>query len=207
MPKPREDVDWYVQMSERMERREGRRKWIVLGVVVLLPLLLMVGFILYIKLDNMGYLKRPSWLGGGLPAQKPVKEPPVAPQSVTEFHQGNISFAQLDAEGMVTSITHTFRELLPEGAKVFTVVRDDDTHGKVLLYRLRNIGTGETYEFSDVAVSKVATGWALTKDGRTVEVSKVGMGWALTEDGWTKVRDTLQARMSLKLGRPTLSGG
>jgi len=122
-----------------------------------------------------------------LPAQKPVEEP-VAPKSVTEFHKGNISFAQLDGEGMLTSITHTFRELLPEGAKVFTVVRDDDTHGKILVYRLRNVGTGETYEFSDV------------------EVSKVDPGWALTEDGWTKVRGELQARMNLRLGRPAVSG-
>ena len=188
MPKPPEDIDWYVQMSERMERREERRKWIILAVAVVVPLALMGGLVLFITLREMGYLKRPSWLGGGQAAQKPVKEAPVGPVSVAELHKGNISFAQLDDNGMVTSVTYTFRELLPENAKVFTVNRDDDTHGKLLVYRLRNVGTGDTYEFSDVGVSKV------------------GPDWAITEDGWTKVRDELQARMSLVLGRPKVSG-
>jgi len=189
MPRQREeDIDWYVQMSDRLERRERRRKWIALGICVSLPLVLMGGFLLYIvgdkyhvwdKLKDAVHSQR-------VEAPEPIKEAPVGPVSVESFHKGDIKFAQLDSQDLVTSITHYFRELLPEGASVFTVVRDTDEHGTVLIYRLRNVGTGETYEVPDV------------------EARKVGDGWALTEEGWKKVRDDLQVKMRVRLAMPTL---
>jgi len=120
------------------------------------------------------------------PAPAAPSEPLVAPKSVKSFIEGDIKFAQLDSDGMVLSVTHYFRELLPDGAAAFTVKRDADNHGTILLYRLRNPGTLDIFEFKDV------------------EARRFGGEWEITEEGWKKIRDELQVHMKVRLGRPML---
>jgi len=187
MPRRRgEEVDWYVEMSEWLERRERRRKWIVLGICVAVPLLLMGTAAVAIKLHEHGVLSR---LMRGIRRwwDPPKRPPPEAPQPVTvpTFVTVNIKFSQLDANGLVTSVTHMFAELPPEGG--FTVNPDDEFTGKIALYQLRNLGTGEVYEFRDVPVRKMGSA-----------------GWVIQPDvGWVHIRDQLQARMRARLGLPS----
>lgn len=187
MPKAVHDVDWYVDMSERMERRERRRKWVALALCVGLPLLIMGGFVLYIVLDRAGVFER---LRGAVREIVPdgpakVKSASFGPVSTPSLQQGDIQFAQLDGEGMVTSVTHFFREQKPEGAAVFTVNRETETEGTLIAYRLMNLGTTISYDFADV------------------KVKKIGGEWTITEEGWQQIRDELRAKMNVRLGRPT----
>ena len=57
MARLREEVDWYVEMSEMLERRERRRKWVILAVAVAVPLLLMGTAVVAIELHRGGYLE------------------------------------------------------------------------------------------------------------------------------------------------------
>ncbi|HUT35929.1 MAG TPA: hypothetical protein VNE39_20750 [Planctomycetota bacterium] len=189
MARQPQDVDWYVDLSERLERREHRRKWIVLGVCVAVPLLAMGGFLLYIVLDRSGLLTR---LRGAVHMTAPdklvaPKEVPIGPASVEgPLQKDDVRFPQLDNDGLITSMNHYFRELKPDKADVFTVNRVSDEQGTVLNYRLLNIGTADVYDFRDIPVKKI------------------GGAWTITEEGWNVIRDALQARMRVRLGRPTM---
>ena len=190
MAKQRDDVDWYVDMSERLERREHRRKWVILGFFVAVPLLVMGGLMLYV-LVLKPLVSR--WRGStqtedGTSHEKPVtrKEQPVGPVAVAAFQKGDMRFPQLDNEGLMTSMNHFFKEERPKNAEAFTVSRESDEEGTIANYRLRNIGTGMVYEFS------------------AVRVRRLNMEWTIMDEGWTKIREDLQAKMKVKLGRPQL---
>jgi hypothetical protein len=188
MPKRRDDIDWYVDMSDRLERREARRKWVILGFCVFLPLVVLGIFTGLAVLHERGILAQWRTAFFGDPATQPeqTKEVILPPVSVKAFQTGDIKFAQLDNDGMVLSVTHYFREALPDGADVFTVNRDSDDHGAILSYRLKNPGTLDVFDFKDI------------------EVSRVGGEWTITEDGWKKIRDDLRTYMKVSLGRPML---
>jgi len=188
MRKQAEDVDWYVDLSERLERRESRRKWVILATCVSVPLALMGLFVLYVVLDRAGILGRVKVaVTGPAPTTGVIaKEVPLGPVSVLSLQQGDIRFPQLDNQGLMTTMNHFFREMKPERAEAFTVNRSTEDTGTVLVYRLMNIGTTDIYEFTDVPVKRV------------------GGEWTITEEGWRKIRDALQARMKLRLGNPML---
>jgi hypothetical protein len=202
MARRREDVDWYVEMSEALERRERRRKWVVLGIAVALPLLVIVGLAGFAVLSKMqredrvpGWLE---WVKRAIPKTKvrtavtPVKQPETfEPASVKSFDSDDIIYSQLDRNGFVTSISHFFREVGPDNDdpnKPFTVIRSDEYAGKIELYRLRNVGTGEVYEFENVPVTRLAAG-----------------NWVIGEEGERLIRDQLQARMRVQIRR--IGGG
>ncbi len=189
MARQSEQVDWYVDMSERLERREHRRKWVVLGFCVGVPLVVMGALVLYIVLDKAGVFAE---LRG-----RPVKDPtekaaaarkalPLEPTQVASFHKGDVRFPQLDSDKLITSMNHHFREERPKDADTFTVNRESEEQGTIANYRMRNIGTGEIFEFS------------------AVQVKRLGMEWTITEEGWSQVRDELQAKMKLQLARPMM---
>ena len=188
MPRRPEDVDWDVDLSDRLERREERRKWIVLGLCVIVALLAIGGLTALAVLHKRGYLGRWREVISPRRTEEPVqpKEAILPPVSVESVQEGDIKFTKLDGAGLMTSVNYFFRELLPQKATVFTVNRDTDTHGAILEFRLRNIGTGEAYTFQDV------------------EVKLMGGEWTITEEGWTKVRNELQAKMNLLLSKPTM---
>ena len=181
-----EEADWYVDMSDLLERRERRRKWVVLGVCVVVPLALMGFFLLYVALDERGVIaKIRDRLGGfGKPAAKVIEEPVLGPVSVESLEKENIKFPQLDGAGMVTSVTFYFQELTPEGSDVFTVNRKGENDGVVLRFRLRDVATGEAFEFRDVPVKRYND------------------TWAVTDDGWLQIKNDLQARKNVPLGKP-----
>lgn len=193
MPRRRQkdDVDWYVDLSEQLERREERRHWTLLVIFVGAALVLIGGFTLVAVLHSSGYLGRvkDAIVGVVSNSKEPEPEPAaLAPLSIPKLQEGDIRFSQLDADGMVTSVTHFFRELLPQGAATFTINRDTENHGTVVVYRLRNLGTGEVQSFSDI------------------EVKRIGTAWVITEEGWKRIRDDLQVRMKTRLSRPIFGG-
>lgn len=190
MARRAEEIDWYVDLSERLERREHRRRWVILMVCVSVPLALMGAFVAYVLADSAGLFNklRSALRGSPPPAEKvaTTKELPVGPVSVAAFQRGDIRFPQLDNDGLMTTINHFFRELKPEKADVFTVNRETEDKGTILSYRLLNIGTGDTQEFTDVPVKRV------------------GGEWVISEEGWNLIRTELQARMKVMLGKPTM---
>jgi hypothetical protein len=184
MPRQRDQVDWYVEMSERLERRQARRKWVILCICVAVPLALMAGGVLFVVGRNRGW-----WSGIRrlvMPAEtpKPVKEQILEAKSVEIFWKGDIKFPRLDGAGMVTTELHFFREMLPEGAKVFTVRPDSEERGTIVAYRLKQVATGEVYSFEDV------------------EAKKIAGEWTITEQGWSKIKGELQAKLRVSLGGP-----
>jgi len=186
-----QEIDWYVDLSEQLERREQRRHWIILGVCVGGALALIGAFTLLAILHSKGYLGRFKQAIVNVVSreeQPQGPEPVLPPISVSKLQDGNIQFSQLDSEGMVTSITHFFRETLPENTLSFTINRDSENHGKVVVYSLRNLATGETHSFPDV------------------EVKRIGTEWVITEEAWRKIRDALQVRMKVRLSRPIFGG-
>jgi len=121
-------------------------------------------------------------------SQAPAHAVSARELQVESFHAGaHIRFNQIDPlTGLVTTSTHVFCELPPDNPRAFTVETEDETHGKIRLYRLRNVGTGESLDFSDVPVRKIGTA-----------------GWAIeAETGWKIVRDQLQAKMKVQLALP-----
>ena len=123
-----------------------------------------------------------------------------------------IRFSQIDpASGLVTTATHIFRELSPNEReplrialqapatqivrelspnepRVFVVKAEEEKQGKINLYSLRNIGTGEAFDFRDVPVRKIGTA-----------------GWVIEpEVGWKVIRDELQAKMKVQLAMPII---
>jgi len=187
----RREVDWYVEMSEWLERREQRRKWVILGTCVAVPLLLIGAFAVGAWLLKLRKEDRLPGLGCSRAAQRPpqrVKRQPLGPLPVKSLHKEDVNFSQLDASGMVTTIIHVFRELRPQDEegnfKDFTVNREDERHGTVALYRLSNRGTGEVEDFHDVPVQEAGEA-----------------GWAISERGWRQIRDQLQVQMKVRLGR------
>jgi len=188
--KPNEEVDWYVDLSEQLERREERRRWIILGLFVGGALVLIGGFTLVAVLHSTGYLGRFKEAIVNVVRNDEPRPPQLAPAplSVPKLHEGDIQFSQLDSEGMVTSITHFFREMLPKNATAFTINRDTENHGTAIVYCLRNLATGEIQSFADV------------------EVKRVGSEWVITEDAWRRIRDALQVRMKVRLSRPIFGG-
>jgi len=190
MARRREDVDWYVEMSETLERRDRRRKWIVLGIAVSVPLVLMGTFVVAVELDRRGKFEQ--WFGIARRKLKGSKPDPVTPMAlepvtVEQFQPGDIIFSQLDRNGFVTSISHFFRELGPDADNAdapFAVNRTDADNGTIVLYRLRNVGTGEVFEFRGVAVKRLISG-----------------DWVISEAGHKQIRDQLQARMRVQIRR------
>jgi len=110
----------------------------------------------------------------------------LGPVAVESLQRHDVRFLQLDHGGIKTSITHFFRELKPDKADAYTVRREREDLGTIVLYRLRNIGTADVYDLHDVPVKKF------------------GGEWTITAEGWLKIRDELQAKMRVRLGRPTL---
>ena len=109
------------------------------------------------------------------------------PLTVASFQTGEIIYSQLDRNEFVTSISHFFRELGPDDDnpnKPFTINRSEADTGQIELYRLRNVGTGEVFEFQNVPVKRLASG-----------------DWIITDDGQKQIRDQLQARMRVQLRR------
>ncbi|MBM4037242.1 MAG: hypothetical protein FJ290_01905 [Planctomycetes bacterium] len=189
MAKRREDIDWYVDMSERLERREQRRKWVILGFCVAVPLIAMGLFVLYIVLDKAGVFAQLRGRREKDPIEKAVaarKSLPLEPVQVASLQKGDMRFPQLDNEGLITSMNHYFREERLKNADTFTVNRESEEEGSIAAYRLRNIGTGEVYEFSNIRVKRIQA------------------EWTITEGGWNQIRDELRAKMNVRLGPPML---
>ena len=195
MAKRSDDVDWYVEMSEALERRDRRRKWVILGVTVAVPMLLMavlVGAAVITKFKQEGRL--PEWFKWPelptAPKSAVAAQPDTfEPISIESFQTGDIIYSQLDRNDFVTSISHFFRELGPNDDNPnapFTVSinRDDQYSGQIQIYRLRNLGTGEIFEFQNVGVKRLASG-----------------DWIITDDGQKQIRDQLQARMRVQIRR------
>ena len=180
-------MDWYVDMSEALDRRDRRRRWVLLGVAVAVPLLLMGTAAVAIHLHQRGKLEQ--WFGMARrrlrQARTPDKPTAFEPVRAKLLQSGDIVYSQLDRNGFVTSISHFFRELGPNPdapEEEFVVNRTDPDQGKIALYRLRNVGTGEAFEFRDVAVSRHVSG-----------------EWMITPDGQKLVRDQLLARMRVQI--------
>lgn len=114
---------------------------------------------------------------------KPVPEP-QGDVTAKNFCRRDTVFRQLDRNGSATSITHFFRELRPQGVGAFTIKRSANDEGEIVLYRLRNVGTGEMFDFPSVPVERLP--------------SSV---WQITEGGWTQIRENLEARMKVQLRR------
>lgn len=187
-----EDVDWYVEMSEWLERRDRRRKWIVLGICVGVPLLLMglaVGGVVLTKyFPRIREIVERIIPKGKTGVPRPETDRPRDIQQDSFYPDIDIRFIQMDANGTPTTLTHAFRELLPEHSRTFTIEAVDEIHGKIRLYRLRNAAGGETYDFPEIPVRKIGTaGW-------TIE----------SEIGWKVVRDKLQGKLGVQLGLPLI---
>jgi hypothetical protein len=117
----------------------------------------------------------------------PVTPMTLEPVTVEQFQPGDVIFSQLDRNGFVTSISHFFRELGPDTDNAdapFTVNRKDADSGVIVLYRLRNVGTGEVFEFRGVPVKRLISG-----------------DWVISEPGHKQIRDQLQARMRVQIRR------
>jgi len=109
------------------------------------------------------------------------------PVTVASFQTGDIIYSQLDRNGFATSITHFFREFGPDDDnpnKPFTINRGEADTGQIELYRLRNVGTGEVFEFHNVPVKRRASD-----------------DWIITDEGQKQIRDKLQARMRVQIRR------
>ncbi|NQT86638.1 hypothetical protein HQ560_07735 [bacterium] len=202
MPRRRQDVDWYCEMSEWLERKERRRKWIWLAILVSLPLLLMGVFVVGVELHSRGGAWVPQFVKR-IFKPRPRVEGPVTvkleifdPVTVESIIQQNIRFTQLDANGLQTTITYFFREVplqLSEDAatgrakKGFIIIRaEKEDEGVVEKYHLVNSATGESFEFESIEAKRISE----------------AVGWRLTDDGWKKVRDDLRARMQVTLSLP-----
>jgi len=198
MARRSDDVDWYVEMSEALERRDRRRKWVILGITVAVPMLLMAmvaGAAIITQLDQEGRL--PEWFKwpkfASASETDAVAQPDTfEPVSVESFQTGDIIYSQLDRNEFVTSISHFFRELRPDDNPntpfTININRNDQYSGQIQLYRLRNVGTGEVFEFKNVGVKRLASG-----------------DWMITDDGQKQIRDQLQARMRVQIRR--IGGG
>ncbi len=200
MRRRRIDMDWYVDMSERLERREARRKWVFLAIVVSLALLLIFGGTAVLWLNK----HQPEWYRSALnrlglrrsssaPARKPRLRKVLERVVVDSFESDDLRYPQLDPNGFPTSVTHYFREFpldLPSTTKEgeprrgFRVTRSDESRGTIDTYRLRNIGTGEQFLFSDVECKRVS-----------------GSEWVITEKGHKKIHRALQAKMKVPLSK------
>ncbi len=200
MRRRRIDMDWYVDMSERLERRDARRKWVFLAVAVSLALLLLFGgtAVLWINKYRPAWFRSAfGWLGirpsSSAPARKPSRRKVLERIVVDHFENDDLRYPQLDPNGFPTTVTHYFREFpldLPSTAKGedtrrgFRVSRSDESSGKIDTYRLRNIGTGEQFLFSDVACKRVS-----------------GSEWVITDEGHRKIHRVLQAKMKVPLSK------
>lgn len=200
MPRRRQDVDWYCEMSEWLERKERRRKWVWLAVCVAIPLLLMGTFVVAVELHR----RQVKWLPEGVrnwfrSTAKEVEEPEIVkqetfpPVTVGRIVEENIKFIQLDANRLPTSITFFFREVPLElgeepGGRTrmgFVINRSSETKGVIETYNLVNTGVGESFEFRNIKA----------------ELISESVGWRITEEGWVQIRDELQGRMQVQLSR------
>jgi len=122
-------------------------------------------------------------------AQEAAPDPQSMPEplAIDSFQEGDIIYSQLDRNGFATSITHFFREFGPDDDipnKPFTINHSEADTGQIELYRLRNVGTGESFEFQNVPVKRLASG-----------------DWIITDQGQKQIRDQLQARMRVQIRR------
>jgi hypothetical protein len=202
MPRRRQDVDWYCEMSEWLERRESRRKWIFLAIFIAIPVFLMGLGVVAIKLHEKGGLSnlKAWWTSVFSSSESEAEAPPPElevfdPVTIESIIQGGIKFSQLDPNGLPTTITYFFKEVAPiiheddgtgEQETGFVIRRDTAEKGVVEKYVLVNAATGQSFELPEV-------------DARLIDEN---VGWTITEEGWTKVRDLLAAQMQVKLSRP-----
>jgi hypothetical protein len=193
-------------MSEWLERRERRRKWVWLAVCVSIPLLLMGVVVIASVISKHPEMVR-KYLPEGISSwfrstPKEVEEPEIVtvetfpPVTVERIVEENIKFIQLDANRLPTSITFFFREVPLElgeqpGGRArmgFVINRSSETKGVIETYNLVNTGVGESFEFKNIKA----------------ELISESVGWRITDEGWLQVRDELQGRMQVTLGRPMM---
>ncbi|NQT86186.1 hypothetical protein HQ560_05435 [bacterium] len=126
------------------------------------------------------------------PAREPVPsaQPELLdPITVEQIVDTGIRFAQLDINGLQTTITYFFREAplqLDTGEKGFVIARTSATVGVIGTYHLVNCATGKSFEFEDVKATRISG----------------AVGWRIADDGWKQVRDELRARMQVQLSLP-----
>jgi hypothetical protein len=70
----------------------------------------------------------------------------------------------------------------------FVINRSSETKGVIETYNLVNTGVGESFEFKNIKA----------------ELISESVGWRITDEGWLQVRDELQGRMQVTLGRPMM---
>lgn len=125
--------------------------------------------------------------------RKPIiaRQPLLGPIIVPHIMRSDIKFAQLDPNGFPTSVTHYFREFpytfkAPakggEPQRGFKVLHPTADGGTIERYRLRNLATGEPYEFPKVPASKGGDGT-----------------WHIPDSGWKQIRHSLQKKMRIPL--------
>ena len=199
MPRRRRDVDWYCEMSEWLERKERRRKWVWLAVCVSIPLLLMGTFVVGVELHRRGVKWLPedvrNWFRStpkGTVEESEIVTPKTFPPVVVDrIVEENIKFIQLDANALPTSITYFFREVPLElgeepggSARMgLAIDRTSETKGIIEVYNLVNTGVGESFEFMNIPAEMISE----------------AVGWRITSEGWLKIRNELQGRMQVRL--------
>jgi len=104
---------------------------------------------------------------------------------VERLTRGDVRFSQLDRAGRATSITHFLRELPPRGGQGFTIDVTGKSRGTIAVYCLRNVATGEVYEFRNLPARRAADA-----------------GWVIADEGWEQIRDQLEAKMRVELSLP-----
>jgi hypothetical protein len=186
MARQSKDIDWYVDLSERLERRESRRRWLALALCVAVPLLLIGSLALYAVAQERGWIAS-LWARVRGRTPEPLKQPqpqerPVRNETVPALCRGDIRFSQNFADGLPTGTVHYFRERKPDKVDAFTLSLQDERHGVVIRYGLENLGTTDVYEFANVAVEKIDN------------------EWRIAEPGWLRIRNELQAKMAVFLG-------
>ena len=201
-----EQVDWYADMSDRLERRERRRKWIILSVAVAVALILILGLAVYAYFAQRGLPEWfPTWArdalsrGGGKPEGGPSghtapggsgggdREGPTEPVLVAKVEEGQIRYTGMSADGlMVTGPEFFFAEQpldIPGKGRGFLVRPLAGGKYAIDTYVLRNEADKVTYTFKDVDAEYYEGICVLSKKGKR------------------QIREQLEAKFGRKLGK------
>ena len=201
-----EQVDWYADMSDRLERRDRRRKWIILSVAVAVSLILILGLAGYAYFAQRGL---PEWVpiwvrdlfgrGGGKPEGTPSgsrgqggsdgggREGPTESVLVEKLQEGQIRYTGMSADGlMMTGPEFFFAEQpldIPGKGTGFLVRPLGGGKYAIDSYVLRNEADKVTYAFKDVGAEYYEGICVLSKKGKR------------------QIREQLEARFGRKLGK------